>query len=205
MYKEWLQYGLAKKGKSGKALAECLGVQPSAVSRMLSGERRIFASELEAISRYIEEPVPLVTNPYPKKENNLMLIAGFINKGTWFEPNQQYPIYDDIPQIPVEGLSAKQIAYILAYDCHTHLKDSYIITINPEEVNNNFRDNDIVVVERKREDLTQFNLAKISKVYGKSKIIDLDARNDSQTTIDPKECSIVGLVVGSVTRLYRRR
>jgi len=204
VYKEWLHYGLGKKGKSGKGLASYLGIQPSTVSRMLSGKRRIFASELEGISRYIEEPIPLVTNPYPSKEVNQMLILGFINKGIWFDLKQQTPIYEDIPNIPVDGLKAKQFAYVLTYDCHTHLKDSYLITILPHEVNKTFKDNDIVVIERTRDDLSQYILAQVSEADGKLSFFDLDSRIDRMTKIEEEDLFICGLVIGSITRIYRR-
>lgn len=203
VYKEWLNYGLEKKGKSGKGLANYLGIQPSAVSRMLSGERRILASELDNISRYIEEPIPFVTNPYPNNEVNQMLIAGFVNKGIWFEREKQKPLYEDIPKLHVSGLEAEQYAYILTYDCHTHLKDTYLITVRPEDIKREGRDNDIVIVERTREDLSQFVLAQFSVGHGKRSIIDLDSSLDQITKIDSDDCYIAGLVIGSITRLYR--
>lgn len=45
--------GLAIPGKSGKGLAEALGINPSQVSRMLNGERAIKAFEIPMIEKYL--------------------------------------------------------------------------------------------------------------------------------------------------------
>lgn len=57
---EWLRLGLQKPGKKGIALAQILNEHVPTISKMARGQRAIKETELEAISKYIEEPVPLM-------------------------------------------------------------------------------------------------------------------------------------------------
>lgn len=58
MIKEWLETGLAKPGKSGIGLAQHLKIDPSQVSRLKKGSRRLQAEEIRLVAEYLEEPVP---------------------------------------------------------------------------------------------------------------------------------------------------
>lgn len=60
IYQLWLAYGLAKPNKTTAGLARQLKIHESAIFKMISGERTIFADELATISYYIEEPQPRV-------------------------------------------------------------------------------------------------------------------------------------------------
>mgnify|MGYP001033910366 CR=1 FL=1 len=62
-YRQWLADGLKKPGKSAQGLAKKLGRNPSVVTRMTGGTRRIHAEEIPVISAYIEEPAPQVEQP----------------------------------------------------------------------------------------------------------------------------------------------
>ena len=57
-YAEWLRVGLATPDKNNVGLAKALGIDPSAVSRMLKGERQLKAHELEKAAAYIGIPPP---------------------------------------------------------------------------------------------------------------------------------------------------
>lgn len=62
---EWLRLGLQKPGKKGIALAHILNEHVSTISKMAHGLRAIKETELEAISKYIEEPIPPVEGGGP--------------------------------------------------------------------------------------------------------------------------------------------
>jgi transcriptional regulator with XRE-family HTH domain len=49
---EWLKSGLQDPGKTQAGLAKALGIDPSGVSRLLSGERRLLASEITKAAGY---------------------------------------------------------------------------------------------------------------------------------------------------------
>jgi hypothetical protein len=58
IYQQWLESGLSKPGKNDRELAKRLKLHPSAIYKMIVGDRRILADELPTIAEYIEEPIP---------------------------------------------------------------------------------------------------------------------------------------------------
>lgn len=60
---EWIRTGLRKPGKTQRGLAAALGVDASAVSRLLSGARQLKAAEIAIIARYLEIVPPAVLTP----------------------------------------------------------------------------------------------------------------------------------------------
>lgn len=55
---EWINEGLKNTGKTRRGLAAILHVDPSIVTRIIQGKRRVKADELMDISRYLEVPPP---------------------------------------------------------------------------------------------------------------------------------------------------
>lgn len=55
---EWIREGLQKPGKTQRGLAERLGIDPAAVTRILNGGRQIKASEVGPIAAYLEVGAP---------------------------------------------------------------------------------------------------------------------------------------------------
>lgn len=55
---DWIRDGLAKPGKTQRGLAIALGLDPSAVSRLLTGSRQLRAAELPVVAAYLESEVP---------------------------------------------------------------------------------------------------------------------------------------------------
>ncbi len=55
--REWVAQKLEESGKKKNKLAEALGLDPSIVTRMLSGERRISQAEAETIKNFFEDAV----------------------------------------------------------------------------------------------------------------------------------------------------
>lgn len=55
--REWIRRALEESGKTQIALAKAMGLNPSAVSRMLreDGGRRIYANEVDVIRRFFQE------------------------------------------------------------------------------------------------------------------------------------------------------
>lgn len=50
---EEIRRGLQKPGKTQRGLAQALGVDPSAVTRLLKGERQLKAAEIEKVRQYL--------------------------------------------------------------------------------------------------------------------------------------------------------
>lgn len=55
--RDWFKERLDRIGKSQNAMARHLGRNPSAMSKMMSGERKMKLSEAERIARFIQEPI----------------------------------------------------------------------------------------------------------------------------------------------------
>jgi transcriptional regulator with XRE-family HTH domain len=56
----WFYQQLEKEGRSLRAMARTLGLDPSAVSRMLRGDRKMSADEQDGIAAYLGVPVSVV-------------------------------------------------------------------------------------------------------------------------------------------------
>ncbi len=54
---DWIKAGLKRPGKSQRGLARALDIDPSGVSRLLSGDRSLKAAEIEIVRRYLDLPV----------------------------------------------------------------------------------------------------------------------------------------------------
>jgi len=63
MFQEWIARGLRKPGKDQYGLADALGVDRSAISKLITGKRQLKADEIAPAARYIEEPPPTRTIP----------------------------------------------------------------------------------------------------------------------------------------------
>jgi len=55
---DWIRDGLAQPGKTQRGLAAALGIDPSAISRLLGGERQLRAAELPLVAAYLEAAIP---------------------------------------------------------------------------------------------------------------------------------------------------
>lgn len=58
MFTEWVAQGLQKPGKDQYGLADALGVERTAISKLINGKRQLKADEIEKVAAYIEEPPP---------------------------------------------------------------------------------------------------------------------------------------------------
>ena len=60
---DWIRDGLVKPGKTQRGLATALGVDPSAISRLLAGTRQLRAAELPVVAAYLDSPIPQNLTP----------------------------------------------------------------------------------------------------------------------------------------------
>lgn len=60
---DWIREGLEKPGKTQRGLATALGVDPSAISRLLAGTRQLRVAELPVIAAYLDSPIPSDLTP----------------------------------------------------------------------------------------------------------------------------------------------
>jgi transcriptional regulator with XRE-family HTH domain len=71
----WFYQRLEKDGRSLRAMARELGLDPSAVSRMLRGERKMSAEEQDRIAAYLAVPLAVVA---ARRRGE---VAGFAEEG----------------------------------------------------------------------------------------------------------------------------
>jgi phage repressor protein C with HTH and peptisase S24 domain len=57
-YIEWIRKGLEKPGKSQSGLARHIGVDPSAINKLVHNKRFLKAHEISKVAEYLEEPIP---------------------------------------------------------------------------------------------------------------------------------------------------
>lgn len=60
---DWIRQGLGKPGKTQRGLAVALGVDASAISRLLNGTRQLKVSEIATVASYLEMRVPEGLSP----------------------------------------------------------------------------------------------------------------------------------------------
>lgn len=69
---DWIRDGLAKPGKTQRGLASALGLDPSAVSRLLTGGRQLRAAEIPVVAAYLESTVPIaLSEPIVTPQNDI--------------------------------------------------------------------------------------------------------------------------------------
>lgn len=59
----WIKEGLKKPGKNQRGLAAAMGLDPSGVNRLLTGQRQLKAHEVPIVQAYLEEPPPQIIAP----------------------------------------------------------------------------------------------------------------------------------------------
>ena len=64
---QWIQKGLEKPDKTGRGLASALGVDPSAITRLLKGQRQLRLDEVQKVADYlgVEPPADVFATAQP--------------------------------------------------------------------------------------------------------------------------------------------
>jgi hypothetical protein len=175
---EWVIKGLEKPGKTRRGLAKALGVNPSAVTRMLNPQgpepRRIQTNELPIISAYLGEPLPdlgLTYLGHGDYEQFPIFIRAIVSPGVWresaagsltvsrehsyFPPDPRFGVADQFDVI-VEGASINRFARHGSLLRCVEIGDA---TLAPEP-------DDFVIVERSRVDTVETTARKYRQTPG---------------------------------------
>lgn len=211
MYQDWLKKALRKPGKSQKGLAKALGVDPSVVSKMVSGKREIKLAEIASVTAYLGESPPDLNVQPTRISVSKILLAGRIAAGVWREaetlsPSDMYPVavarderYPTVEQyaLLVEGSSVNRIVP----------NGAYVICAPYFDVRRDVQDGDLAHVERRRGGLVEATV-KCIKITRRGEVELWPESTDAKQTpikladtADVEEVVICGLVIGYSVKL----
>jgi transcriptional regulator with XRE-family HTH domain len=189
----WIRQGLAKPRKTQTALARHLGISQSQISRMLRGERRLQISELQRISDYLEEPVPLSQIAPTPFSGRVVPMVGVISDGAWQDASIPFKSLDDArPAAPTKRFEGvPQSCFRLDQDIPGHqLKAGATIYVVPYvEARDGLKDGKLYVLSLRQDRFVSWVLT--TSTNGKL-ILALTAEPLAAT----ENCSIEFLVIG---------
>lgn len=135
MYREWLAKLLEREGRgSQKRLATYLGIEPSAVTRMVNDERRIKADELSRIAHFFGAEIPTSEEDVANLRSTAP-IMGFVGAGAEIEP--------DYEQVPPDGLGEVTLPFALP-------DDMVAFEVRGDSMLPRYDDGDVIVVYREQ-------------------------------------------------------
>lgn len=107
--RDWFFSKLSEKNRSVRGLARHLGLDPSAMSRMLSGNRRMKMEEADKIASFLGEPVGEIlahagVSLDPQRHNEAIMLAATI------DGNGRIQMMSDPQPLPAEVMSRAQAA-----------------------------------------------------------------------------------------------
>lgn len=156
MFIEWLKTGLAQPNKTQRGLAEALGVAPSAVSRLLSGERELLANEIAKAASYLEVPPPLVGRQAVEPVKTIP-VRYVVARGIWRE--RGLTPFLSISSVPI--VYDSRYAGMEQWAARLDGSQAYVVCVSYEQARARPRPGDVVLVERTRDDLSEFLLCNV--------------------------------------------
>jgi len=152
MFIEWIRKGLEQPGKTQAGLARALGVDASAVSKLLRGVRKLDADEIAPAAAYLGIPPPVVgqNRIAPVQTIPVRFVAC---RGVWRERGMLYRGLVTIP-IAVDLRWANMEQWAAQIEATQH----YVICVTYKDARPLPRPDDLVLVERNRGDLIEHAL-----------------------------------------------
>jgi transcriptional regulator with XRE-family HTH domain len=173
MHREWLKKGLKQHGKSASGLARSLGIDPSIVSKMVTGKRRISAEELPRIARYLGVPEPRsvdIVNGLGRPaeirlQTQVVSVTKVASGGVWREVGA-LSVFDRaiIPAVPnprIEGLTQYAIRVEGTDTDKLFRLGDYAIFVPFDDIRTAPRDGDLVEVEQRRGNMKQTTIRRV--------------------------------------------
>lgn len=126
---KWIEEGLAKPGKSQKALAKALGKSPPVVTVLLQGKRQLKAREIKIIADYLEVDPPTIEDVETRPVIRTAWIRGEVAAGVWSEP----------------GIEFEPIPTTIAVDDRWPENSVFLLKVKGTSINRQARDGDLVL------------------------------------------------------------
>lgn len=192
-------------------LAEMVGTTPATISRLESGPmqmtenwaRRIAGALKVNVSELFGEIVPAFNSGLP--------VLGEVQAGVWCEAEVadtlRYPPLPIFPD-PLYSSKAQFALRVRGESMNKVVQDgAFIVCVSWAEVGRDPKENDLVVVERRRAGLVETTIKRIKIIAGEVSLVpdSTDPRWQSPITLesgtDGEEAAITALVVGKYERL----
>jgi len=195
---EWLRLGLARSGVEKQALAQALGLHPSAISHMLRGARDFKEAEILVISQLIKEPPPPLTSEEVSTGTRVEVVRSvawtnptvIIAPNVWREMGALVSLPEHIPLSPDPRLVG-----VGQYVCKIEGAARYAVCVHFDQFRPTARSGDMVHVVRSRGTLEEHTLHRVTQVSdGTAYLAPLDGSSE-EAPIDPSQ-TLRGLIVG---------
>jgi len=188
MFIKWIRDGLLQPGKTQAGLARALGVDASAVSKLLRGVRKLDADEIAPAAAYLGIPPPVVgqNRIAPVQTIPVRFVAC---RGIWREAGMPFRDLVSIP-IAVDQRWVNMEQWAAQINATQH----YVICVTYKDVRALPRPHDLVLVERSRGDLMEYALYYTVLISG---VWHLQAEDDATVALPMSpSVTVLGLCIG---------
>lgn len=163
MLKQWLRDALTTSGRTQKALADHLGLEPGAVSKMLSGVRQIKAEELVRITKFLKVDAPMSSmQTTPTVDVKVTAIAA---AGVWRDQRGAAVNSDvAIPSIPnsrFKGLTQRAVKVDGDDFARTVKPGQFAVYVSVADMRRKPQVGDVVYIRRHRGDMVEHSLRRL--------------------------------------------
>ena len=167
MYREWLRDALKESGKTNKQLADHLRLDPSAVTRMLNGERQIKSIEIPPITRFLRVAPPKEFGSLEIYPTQQIKVGGIISAGVWRDTSITDLELEELPVVQ-QGDGVDRYALKVEGDSANLIipDGSYAICVAYWYARSEIKDGDLVHVERTRGGLVEATIKRVRKANG---------------------------------------
>lgn len=190
----WIREGLKKAGRNQSDLARLLEVDPSQITRMMQGGRKLSPDEAILIAEFLRLPIPSSALKLARAGNKLrgVKVVGMLSSGLWRDarapisdvPDAVGAVIDD--RYPVEEQTAYRVVSEPAMSSRLQAGD-FVIVVPFSRYRSRPLPGDIVVRELRREELLSHTLVRCTR----------DGLFDMMTgEAAPDDSEFVGLYVG---------
>ena len=194
-YRQWIEDGLRRPGKSQRGLARHLKVDDSAISRILSGRRAIKADELRKIQDYLGVPIPQVRPGVPilAEQTTHVRVIMVMAPGFWrspMSPKSLNPSRETVPPLPSRIPPEQQQA--VEYIAIPGAPSEFVYVTSYEVIGRPPRAGDQIWARRSSGDLT---LDFIGRIGGPATKPTVDLL-DGGAPVDLAAIRILGIAIG---------
>lgn len=193
---EWLRIGLARTGKRKSALAEALGLDAGAISKLLKGAREFKEAEILQIAEFIGMPPPPLSDRVSSRVVETLPVGWaqptvIIAPDVWRRKGAPVNISERIP------LSADpRLEGISQYVCKIEGAKEYAVCVPFAAFRKAPLVGDLLHVRRAQGDLIEDTLRRVISIVGGTVVAPHDEPDERENLPQDNTVELAGLVVG---------